>query len=162
MSKDNSYNDDPYGTIISQQEQSGLNNPWKVASGYLDSSTGLYKYGTRYYDPTLGRWTQLDSAGTGYVYAGDDPVNLVDPSGRDCQSAVYDAFWQVAGTFFTVQQLYNIVIPAILAASFFPPAAATTLAGLVAWVLLFAGAYEILHIIDALLPQCGINFSFGY
>jgi hypothetical protein len=29
----------------------------------------------------------LDSAGTGYVYANDDPVNLVDPSGKiagDC------------------------------------------------------------------------------
>ncbi len=78
----NRYVYDPYGNIISQQEQSGLNNPWKFAGGYLDSSTSLYKFGTRYYDPTLGRWTQLDSAGTGYVYAGDNPVNAVDPSGR--------------------------------------------------------------------------------
>jgi RHS repeat-associated protein len=78
----NRYDYDPYGNIISQQEQSGLNNPWKFAAGYLDSSTGLSKFGTRYYDPTLGRWTQLDSAGTGYVYANDDPVNEVDPSGK--------------------------------------------------------------------------------
>ncbi|MFL5627363.1 MAG: RHS repeat-associated core domain-containing protein, partial [Ktedonobacteraceae bacterium] len=64
------------------KEQSGFTNLFKFATGYLDSSTGLYKFGTRYYDPTLGRWTQLDSAGTGYTYAGDDPVNAVDPSGH--------------------------------------------------------------------------------
>jgi hypothetical protein len=44
----NRYVYDPYGTIIIQQEQSGLNNPWKFAAGYLDSSTNLYKFGTRY------------------------------------------------------------------------------------------------------------------
>ncbi|MFL5666281.1 MAG: RHS repeat-associated core domain-containing protein, partial [Ktedonobacteraceae bacterium] len=87
----NRYVYDPYGTIISQQEQSGLNNPWKFAAGYLDSSTSLYKFGTRYYDPTLGRWTQQDPVGGSlgdlnsanrYTYAGDDPVNAVDPSGK--------------------------------------------------------------------------------
>ena len=87
----NRYVYDPYGNIISQQEQSGLNNPWKFAAGYLDSSTSLYKFGTRYYDPTLGRWTQQDPVGGSlgdlnsanrYTYAGDDPVNAVDPSGR--------------------------------------------------------------------------------
>ena len=37
----NRYDYDPYGQVINQQEQSGLNNPWKFAGGYLDSSTGL-------------------------------------------------------------------------------------------------------------------------
>jgi hypothetical protein len=50
----------------------------------------LYKFGTRYYDSTLGRWTQQDPVGGSlgdlnsanrYTYAGDDPVNMVDPSG---------------------------------------------------------------------------------
>jgi len=97
-----------------------------------------------------------------YVYAGNDPVTMVDTSGADCQSAIWDALWGVVGVVFTAQQLGDIVIPAILAASFFPPAAATLLAGLVAWVLLFAAASEILHLIDAALPQCGISYSFGY
>ncbi len=78
----NGYVYDPFGQIVGQKEQSGLNNPWKFAGGYLDSSTNLYKFGTRYYDPSLGRWTQLDTAGSGYVYVGDNPVNAVDPSGR--------------------------------------------------------------------------------
>jgi hypothetical protein len=97
-----------------------------------------------------------------YVYAGDDPVNLVDPTGRDCESAVTNALVGIVGTVFTVQQLGDFVIPAILAASFLPPAAATLLAGLAAWVLLFAAGTVILSLIDVALPQCGINFSFGY
>jgi RHS repeat-associated protein len=41
-----------------QTSQSGtVANPWGYASGYLDT-TGLIKFGTRYYDPNLGRWTQ--------------------------------------------------------------------------------------------------------
>jgi len=88
----NRYDDDPYGQAINQQEQSGLNNPWKFAAGYLDSSTGLYKFGVRYNDPSLDRWSQQDPVGGSlgdlnaanrYTYANDDPVNVVDLSGRD-------------------------------------------------------------------------------
>jgi len=59
-------------------------------SGFYDSTTGLYKFGIRYYDPTLGRWTQQDplggslfdpSTGNRYIYADDDPTNLTDPHG---------------------------------------------------------------------------------
>lgn len=48
-------------------------------------------FGTRYYDPTVGRWTQQDalagamgSPGTQnrYAYVGNDPINFVDPSGK--------------------------------------------------------------------------------
>ena len=54
--------------------------------------TGLYKFGIRYYDPTLGRWTQQDplggslfdpSTGNRYAYTNDDPTNLTDPTGKD-------------------------------------------------------------------------------
>ena len=87
----NRYDYDPYGNMLNQQEQSGLNNPWKFAGGYLDSTTGLYHFGARYYDPSLGRWTQQDPVGGSlgnlasanrYVYANDDSVNEVDPSGK--------------------------------------------------------------------------------
>ena len=78
-------------------------NAWRYASGYYDVSTGLYKFGIRYYDAATGRWTQRDPVGGSltemvkvnpYVYANDDPVNLVDPSGassalqtfEDCMS----------------------------------------------------------------------------
>ncbi len=67
-----------------------LTNAWCYASGYYDVSTGLYKFGIRYYDAVTGRWTQRDPVGGSllettkanpYVYT-DDPINMVDPSGK--------------------------------------------------------------------------------
>ena len=42
------------------------------------------KLGARYYNPTTGRFTQPDPSGqetNTFTYAGDDPINNVDPSG---------------------------------------------------------------------------------
>ncbi|RIH58292.1 RHS repeat protein, partial [Streptomyces sp. SHP22-7] len=57
--------------------------PYRYAGAYADP-TGLYKMGHRYYDPTLGRFTQPDPSGqeeNPYLYASGDPVNNVDPTG---------------------------------------------------------------------------------
>jgi RHS repeat-associated protein len=51
----NRYGYDAYGKSTYKSES--VTNPWQYASGYLDS-TGLTKFGTRYYDPGAGRWTQ--------------------------------------------------------------------------------------------------------
>src|SRR5665811_53698 len=86
-----SYTYDPYGTTLSASGAQATVNPFRYASGYFDSATGLLKFGARYYDPSLGRWTQRDpiagsisnpGAMDRYVYAGDSPVNLTDVSGR--------------------------------------------------------------------------------
>ncbi len=58
-------------------------NPWQYTGGYYDSATKLVKMGQRYYDPSLGRFTQLDPKGGGYTYAGDNPTTFVDPLGLD-------------------------------------------------------------------------------
>ena len=50
----------------------------------------MLKYGQRWYQPTTGRFTQQDSIthlanprqGNKYAYAGDDPINNIDPSGQ--------------------------------------------------------------------------------
>ena len=91
------YQYDPYGNLINTLSSSVLQaNPWRYAGGYFDNSTGLYKYGIRYYAPSLGRWTQRTPVGGSlaetvkanpYVYAGDNPVNFVDPSGAFCISS---------------------------------------------------------------------------
>ena len=56
----------------------------------VESNTGLYTFGQRYYDTDLGRWTQMDpvggtvgnpNSGNPYVYASDAPNMRVDPSG---------------------------------------------------------------------------------
>ena len=77
------YTYDPYG---SNATATGVNgalpaNPWRFAGGYLDAATGLYHFGARYYDPVLGRFTQIDPLGGGYAYGSGDPANRVDPSG---------------------------------------------------------------------------------
>jgi uncharacterized protein RhaS with RHS repeats len=51
-----------------------------------DSETGLIYMRARYYDPNLGRFVSEDQAGQGgnwFIYCAGDPVNKVDPSGKD-------------------------------------------------------------------------------
>jgi RHS repeat-associated protein len=95
----NAYGYDPFGNINASYEKSGLNNPWKYASGFYDSTTGLTKFGIRYYNPDSGRWTQRAPIGGSlqetlkanpYVYADNDPVDAADPSGADIQYYTWD------------------------------------------------------------------------
>jgi RHS repeat-associated protein len=95
------YQYDPYGNLLSST--GSVANPWRFAGGYFDSSTGLYKYGTRYYNPGFGRWSQQDplrgqlndpTSLNRYLYAGDDLVNMPDPSGRDY---IFDILMASAG-----------------------------------------------------------------
>ena len=79
----------PYGTI--HHREGSVNVPQKFTGQRLDSSTGLYYYHGRYYDPQLGRFTQPDpyiqdpsdpQFLNRYSYVRNNPVNLVDPSGH--------------------------------------------------------------------------------
>jgi RHS repeat-associated protein len=81
---------DPYGQRLA--ESSG--NPpvnWAFAGQYRSEPLSLYKMGHRFYDPKLGRWTQVDPIDQAsdlresnrYGYAGADPINLTDPTGTD-------------------------------------------------------------------------------
>jgi len=78
------YEYDPYGHLVSSTGT--VANPWRFAGGYFDSASGLNKFGTRYYDSAVARWTQRDPAGPAsppdYTYAADDPINFADPDGR--------------------------------------------------------------------------------
>lgn len=59
-------------------------NPFQFAGGYRDP-TSFYKFGARYHDPSVGRWTQRDPVPSElpYAYAGANPVNFMDPSGLE-------------------------------------------------------------------------------
>jgi RHS repeat-associated protein len=79
----------PYGEQINPR--AGDTNPWRYVSGYHDTTTGLIKFGARYYMPDLACWTQTDPVMgnpnnpmtlNGYGYVGGDPINAVDPDGR--------------------------------------------------------------------------------
>jgi RHS repeat-associated protein len=83
---------DPYGNVLTATGTQAANTTWRFAAGYYDSSTSHYKFGTRYYDPSIGRWAQQDPVAGAiaspdvvdrFLYAGDSPTNFVDPDGRD-------------------------------------------------------------------------------
>jgi len=81
----NRYRYDPYGKpMAGPGTTEAVPNPWRYAAGYRDADTGFTKFGARYYDPSMGRWTQQDPSGQDanpYAYVGGDPVNMTDPSG---------------------------------------------------------------------------------
>jgi RHS repeat-associated protein len=80
-----SYTYAPYGVQTATALNGSLPaNPYGYIGGYVDASTGLSHFGARYYNPSMGQWTQPDGSGhdLGSVYAAGDPVNNIDPSGR--------------------------------------------------------------------------------
>jgi RHS repeat-associated protein len=63
-----------------------LVNPFQCTARESDTETGLYYYRARYYDRATGRFLSEDPFGFDsginfYAYVGNDPTNLVDPSG---------------------------------------------------------------------------------
>jgi RHS repeat-associated protein len=76
---------DALGRVISNTNP-GF-QPFGFAGGLYDEDTQLTHFNARDYDASTGRWTAPDPEGFGggpnlYTYAGNDPVNVSDPSGR--------------------------------------------------------------------------------
>jgi RHS repeat-associated protein len=57
------YSYDPFGNTT-ESGSSPVNSNLRFAGGYHEPAPhNLYQFGTRSYDPTIGRWTQQDSSG---------------------------------------------------------------------------------------------------
>ena len=78
-----SYTYDTFGNTLTATGGMASTNHYRYATGYTDP-TGLTKLGARYYNPTLGRFTQTDPSHQEtnlYLYAGANPTTYNDPSG---------------------------------------------------------------------------------
>jgi RHS repeat-associated protein len=97
---------DPFGNRTTLTG-TGPTPAFQYANGYFDSSGVLTKFGTRYYEPSIGRWTQQDPLPGAiadprnldrYVYVACNPVNFVDPNGLGLLDAFKD-FANIASRF---------------------------------------------------------------
>jgi len=80
---------DPWGkaSVLNYGAFAQWQQPFGFAGGLYDEDTGLVRFGARDYDAEVGRWLAKDpillrgGQANLYVYAGDDPVNAIDPTG---------------------------------------------------------------------------------
>ena len=84
----NSYSYLPFGEKLNSTVS--VSNPFTFVGQYgvMDEGSGLYLMRQRWYNPSLGRFIQLDPYGLGgddsnfYRYTFNSPTNLVDPTGN--------------------------------------------------------------------------------
>mgnify|MGYP004624285775 CR=1 FL=1 len=81
----------PAFAIAGSRESDHATQPYKYIGKELDRTHGLdwYDHGARHYAPVTGRWNTMDLMCekyygiSPYASCGDDPVNEVDPDGKD-------------------------------------------------------------------------------
>lgn len=82
---------DANGNDLTNASHIGNRNPFRYRGYFYDVETGLYYLQTRYYDPEIGRFLNMDDISYAdpeqfhglnlYAYCGNDPVNRIDPNG---------------------------------------------------------------------------------
>ena len=92
----------PYGYLFGESTNSGTQK-YKYNDKEFDMTHGLhwYDYGARHYDPCIMRFTTMDPMCekyynlSPYAYCGNNPVNAVDPDGKN---PIYDTQGNFLGT----------------------------------------------------------------
>ena len=93
------YNYDNFGKEEELKSESSFKNDVTFTGAVSDSMTGLFYMNARHYDPDTGRFLQQDTyKGSAavpwtqhlYAYTGNNPVNMVDPTGHT--ATMYDQY----------------------------------------------------------------------
>ena len=127
------YTYDPWGKLLNITDTSGTDigalNPLRYRGYYYDTETGFYFLQSRYYDPTVGRFINVDGqlSGVGgdmqgynlFAYCQNDPVNMSDPTGHWPKlSTIYTAVaitaFAVAAVAFAVASC-GVAVPGLVA-----------------------------------------------
>ena len=100
------YTYDAWGKILSVTGTAantiGRYNPFRYRGYYYDNETGFYYLNSRYYDPSVGRFLNVDSdlynnilGYNLYIYCNNNPIYYVDPYGNDASSAAEVFKWWI-------------------------------------------------------------------
>lgn len=92
---------DANGNDLTDPNHIGNRNPFRYRGYFYDVETGLYYLQTRYYDPEVGRFLNMDDVSYAdpeqfhglnlYAYCGNDPVNRIDPNGNSWWSDFWNS-----------------------------------------------------------------------
>ena len=83
-----------FGEVLFEEHSTSKTMPYLFNGKELDSETGLYYYGARYYDPKTSIFLNVDPLAektmTPYAYTNNNPINLIDPTGMKSEDWVED------------------------------------------------------------------------
>ena len=77
-----------FGEVLFEEHSVSPSMPYMFNGKELDSETGLYYYGARYYDPRVSIFLNVDPLAekypktSPYTYTLNNPINLIDPTGK--------------------------------------------------------------------------------
>ena len=78
-----------FGEVLFEEHSTSRTMPYLFNGKELDTETGLYYYGARYYDAKTSIFLNVDPLAekyphtSPYTYVNNNPIMLVDPDGRD-------------------------------------------------------------------------------